>query len=45
MGFACDAIEVTSKEAARRGVSVVSRLDPALVAGDPTLLRSSPPTS
>jgi two-component system, OmpR family, sensor histidine kinase VanS len=38
-GFARDAIAITSAEAVERGVSVVSRLDTALVAGDPTLLR------
>ncbi|WP_405140180.1 hypothetical protein OG589_25200 [Sphaerisporangium sp. NBC_01403] len=37
--FARDAIAITSAEALRRGVSVVSRLDTAPVTGDPTLLR------
>ncbi|MGW0589130.1 sensor histidine kinase [Streptosporangium sp. NPDC002607] len=37
--FARDAIAVTSGEADRRGVAVVSRLEAAPVIGDPTLLR------
>ncbi|MFI7708153.1 sensor histidine kinase [Nonomuraea sp. NPDC049480] len=38
-GFARDAVAVTSGEASHRDVSVVSRLDPVPVTGDPTLLR------
>ncbi|RVX46413.1 signal transduction histidine kinase [Nonomuraea polychroma] len=38
-GFARDAIAITAREAAERGVSVTARLDTVLVDGDPTLLR------